>query len=115
MSSIYFDSSEYKDDEYRFYVSEKDWNTYTIVDKLDLMNKAQKIAKGYRYKINKMKNPGTCPYSSASDDLNKIKIYSTEKHQLLGEFNNDIDYDNMSAKDAFKSIFKMWKFYDVEK
>ena len=43
-----------------------------------------------------------------------MPIYSTEKHQLLGEYNEDIDYNNMSAKEIFKSVLKMWKFYDVK-
>ena len=115
MANIYFDSYEFSENEYKFYVSEKDWKTYTIFDKLDLMNKAQKISKGYRYKLNKIKYPDRCPYSSESDDLNKIKLYSTEKHQLLGEFNDDIDYENISAKEMLKSVLKMWKFYDIEK
>ena len=114
MAYIYFDSYEFSEKEYKFFVSEKDWKTYTIMDKLDLMNKAQKISKGYRYKLNQKEHPNTCPYSSDSDDLSKIKLYSTEKHQLLGEFNDDIDYNNMSAKELFKSITKMWKFYEIE-
>ena len=114
MANIYFDSYEFTENEYKFYVSENDWKTYTIFDKLGLMNKAQKISKGYRYKVNQRKYPDRCPYSSDSDDLDKIKLYSTEKHQLLGEFNDDLDYENMSAKEIFKNIFKMWKFYEVE-
>ena len=73
MAYLYFDSYEFTKNEYKFYVSEKDWKTYTIMDKLDLMNKAQKISKGYRYKLNKIEHPNTCPYSSNYDDLNKIK------------------------------------------
>ncbi|MBR1776494.1 hypothetical protein IJ750_05430 [bacterium] len=115
MAFIYFDSYEFSENEYKFYVSENDWKTYTIFDKLDLMNKAQKISKGYCYKLNKIKYPNGCPYSSDSDNLRKVKLYSTEKHQLLGEFNSDVDWDNISAKQMLKSIFKMWKFYDIQK
>lgn len=114
LAYIYFDSYEFTENEYKFYVSEKDWKTYTIIDKLDLMNKAQKISKGYRYKLDRIEHPAGCSYTSESDYLNKIKLYSTEKHQLLGEFNDDIDYENISAKKMLKSVLKMWKFYDIE-
>ncbi len=115
MAYFYFDSYDFSEDEYKFYVSEEDWKKYTILEKLDLMSRAQKISKGYRYKVNQKKYPNKCTRTSNYDELNKIKIYSTEKHQLLGEFNEDIDYKNISAKDAFKSVFKMWKFYEIEK
>lgn len=115
MANIYFDSYEFTEDEYSFYVSESDWKTYTIFDKLDLMSKAQKISKGYRYKVNQIKYPNQCRYSSGSDEIEKIKLYSTEKHQLLGEFNKEIDLNNASAKYIFMNMFKIFKFYEIEK
>ncbi len=108
MANIYFDSYELTENEYRFYVSEKDWESYTIFEKLDLMSTANKIIKGCRYK-------NGCGYRTNSDAIEKIKLYSTEKHQLLGEFNKDIDFDNASAKDIFKNMFKIFKFYEIEK
>ncbi len=111
LANLYFESYEFTNNENKFYLDtdEYKWKDSSIFDKCEIMDKALKISKGYRYKENRIKNPNKCPAANSYDEMRKIKIYSAKTGQLIGEYNTLIDDNAFTLKDAMS----IWKFYDL--
>lgn len=117
ISSMYFESHTITPDENKFYVSPKDWESYSFKEKIDIINIAASMSASERVKIaNENPNKKNKKYFSKSSELRRTKIYSSETDELLGEYVMDEDeYANADFKTYLKASLKAYRFYNVTK
>jgi hypothetical protein len=116
VSSAYFEGHTITENENKFYVLNKDWESYSFSDKKDILDMAASMAANERQKAAKAKNPKNYEYTSKTSELPRTKIYSFETKELLGEFIMDEKaLENDSFTDFIKAGMNAYHFYNPKK
>lgn len=114
LKNLYFKSHEITEDENKFYVSSKDWQSSSFKEKKNIIDMAANVAADERRNAFKSAHPDEYKYFSKTDELNRTKIYSAETKELLGEFSMELS-ENATPKEIFKSALTSYKFYNPKK
>ena len=111
MAMSSFDSYEITENENIFFVDGKKWEFTSFSDKKDLLDFAATKASVDR---NNALPENSKEHYSKMSELPRTKIYDTESHVLLAEFEEPQLGENPSFSDFFKAAMKAYKFYNIE-
>ena len=114
LSNLYFESHEITEDENKFYVSSKDWQSSSFKEKKNIIDMAANVSADERRKAFKLKHPNEYKSFTKSNELSRTKIYSAETKELLGEFSMELS-ENATPKEIFKSVLTSYKFYNPKR